>query len=87
MRGRNSMFLNLRIDNKEGFNHYHSFKPPSRRDKKMEHENGTLEDNLKYYEQGINLIKKCQKELEIAKQKVSILNQQSDDEVELKDFE
>ena len=49
--------------------------------------NGTLEDNLKYYEQGINLIKKCQKELEIAKQKVSILNQQSDDEVELKDFE
>ena len=55
--------------------------------KKMEHENGTLEDNLKYYEQGINLIKKCQKELEIAKQKVSILNQQSDDEVELKDFE
>ena len=29
--------------------------------KKMEHENGTLEDNLKYYEQGINLIKKCQK--------------------------
>ena len=55
--------------------------------KKMEHENGTLEDNLKYYEQGINLIKKCQKELEIAKQKVSILNQQSEDEVELKDFE
>ena len=32
---------NLRrfLDNKEGFNHYHSFKPPSRRDKKMEHEN------------------------------------------------
>ena len=55
--------------------------------KKMEHENGTLEDNLRYYEQGIKLIKKCQKELEIAKQKVSVLNQQSDDEVELKDFE
>ena len=54
---------------------------------KMEHDNGTLEDNLRYYEQGIKLIKKCQKELEIAKQKVSILNQQSDDEIELKDFE
>ena len=52
----------------------------------MEHENGTLEDNLKYYEQNKSN-KKCQKELEIAKQKVSILNQQSDDEVELKDFE
>ena len=32
---------NLRrfLNNKEGFNHYHAFKPPSRRDKKMEHEN------------------------------------------------
>ena len=55
--------------------------------KKMEQDNGTLEDNLKYYEQGIKLIKKCQKELKIAKQKVSFLNQQSDDEMELKDFE
>ena len=55
--------------------------------KKMERDNGTLEDNLKYYEEGIKLIKKCQKELKIAKQKVSILNQQSDDEMELKDFE
>ena len=55
--------------------------------KKMEHDNGSLEDNLKYYEQGIKLIKKCQIELKIAKQKVSILNQQSDDEMELKDFE
>ena len=55
--------------------------------KKMEHDNGTLEDNLRYYEQGIKLIKKCQKELEIAKQKVSILNQKSDDEIELRDIE
>ena len=55
--------------------------------KKMEHNNGTLEDNLNYYEQGIKLINKCQKELKIAKQKVSILNQQADDEMELKDFE
>ena len=55
--------------------------------KKMEHNDVTLEDNLKFYEQGIKLIKKCQRELKIAKQKVSILNQQSDDEVELKDFE
>ena len=55
--------------------------------KKMEHNNGTLEDNLNYYERGIKLINKCQKELKIAKQKVSILNQQADDEMELKDFE
>ena len=55
--------------------------------KKMEHENGTLEDNLKYYEQGIKLINKCQRELKIAKQKVSILKKQSDDTVELEDFE
>ena len=55
--------------------------------KKMEHNDVTLEDNLKFYEQGIKLIKKCQRELKIAKQKVSILNQQSDDEMELKDFE
>ncbi len=55
--------------------------------KKMEHDSGTLEDNLKYYEQGIKLIKKCQRELKIAKQKVSILNQQSVDGMELKDFE
>ena len=55
--------------------------------KKMEHDNGSLEDNLKYYEQGIKLVKKCQKELKIAKQRVSILNQQSDNEMELKDFE
>ena len=55
--------------------------------KKMEHDNGSLEDNLKYYEQGIKIVKKCQKELKIAKQRVSILNQQSDNEMELKDFE
>jgi len=55
--------------------------------KKMEHDNGSLEDNLKYYEQGIKLINKCQKELKIAKQKVLILNQKSDDEIELEDFE
>ena len=55
--------------------------------KKMENDNGSLEDNLKYYEQGIKLINKCQKELKIAKQKVLILNQKSDDEIEFEDFE
>ena len=55
--------------------------------KKMEENNGTLEQNLSYYEEGIKLINKCQKELKLAKQKVSILSQQSDEEMEIKDFE
>ena len=37
--------------------------------KKMEHENGTLEDNLNYYEQGINLIKNAKKSLKLQNKK------------------
>lgn len=72
---------------KEKFNIEKSLEDLNQIVKKMEHDNVTLEENLKYYEQGVKLINKCQKELKIAKQKVSILNKQSGDELELKDFE
>lgn len=43
---------------------------------KMEHGDLPLEDSLKYFEQGIQLIRQCQNALKKAEQKVEILTQQ-----------
>ena len=50
---------------------------------KMEHSDLTLEQSLNHFEQGITLIKSCQKILREAEQKVQILIQNSEkDETE-----
>lgn len=41
--------------------------------KKLEQGDLTLEDALKYYEQGIHLARKCQSDLTQAEQKIEIL--------------
>jgi len=56
---------------------------------KMEHSNLTLEQSLNHFEQGVTLIKNCQKILREAEQKVQILIQNStteDSDEELKPY-
>lgn len=43
---------------------------------RMERGNLPLEESLKYFEQGVNLIRQCQTALTQAEQKVQILSQQ-----------
>ena len=45
---------------------------------KMESGKLSLEESLKFYEKGINLIRNCQTTLITAEQKVQILSQQDD---------
>tara|TARA_B100001250_G_C19311089_1_gene576296 strand:- start:29 stop:259 length:231 start_codon:yes stop_codon:yes gene_type:complete len=52
---------------------------------KMESGKGTLEENLNWFEEGISLVKDCQKELKSAQQKVYSLIKNSKDEFELKE--
>ena len=52
---------------------------------KMELGKGTLEENLNWFEEGIGLVKDCQKELKSAQQKVYSLIKNSKDEFELKE--
>ena len=55
---------------------------------KMEHSDLTLEQSLNHFEQGISLIKNCQKILQEAEQKVQILIQTSNNTTEeLKPYE
>ena len=52
--------------------------------KKMESNDGTLEENLIWFEEGMVVIDKCKKELKFAEQKVYNLIKNSKDEFELK---
>lgn len=52
----------------------------------MEHSNPTLEQSLDKFERGVSLIKKCQRILQKAEQKVQILTQVNSKE-ELRDYE
>ena len=47
---------------------------------KMEHGNLPLENSLKYFEQGIGLIRQCQEALSKAEQRVKILIQNNGEE-------
>ena len=51
----------------------------------MESNNGSLEENLSWFEEGMDLIVKCQKEIKFAKQKVYNLIKNSRDELEIKE--
>ena len=42
----------------------------------MESESLSLEEALKYYEQGVNLTRQCQQALQQAEQKIEIISQQ-----------
>lgn len=53
---------------------------------KMENDNISLEDSLKYFEQGIKLTHICQEELTIAEQKVQILLEKKDNKSSLTPF-
>lgn len=53
---------------------------------KMEHSDLTLEQSLKHFEQGIGLIKNCQKILEEAEQKVQLLVANSNNPDDLKPY-
>ncbi|MDD4201860.1 MAG: exodeoxyribonuclease VII small subunit [Candidatus Omnitrophica bacterium] len=47
----------------------------------------SLEDSLRFYEQGVNLADFCQKEIEKAKKKVEILVKHDDGSVSLEPFD
>ena len=51
-------------------------------------ENGTasLDESLKLYEEGIALVRTCNKQLDNAEKKIRILTQTPDGEIEEKDF-
>lgn len=53
---------------------------------KMEKGNLALEESLDYFEEGINLTKVCQKQLQEAEQRVQILLKKNGD-LQLEDFE
>ena len=53
---------------------------------KMESGDATLEQSLVWFEEGMDLIKSCQVQLNNAEQKVQELVKKTDGEFELKDF-
>ena len=53
---------------------------------KLENQTAQLDESLELYESGIYLVKKCNKMLNDAEQKVSILSRDEDNNVVLKDF-
>ncbi|MBE6700968.1 MAG: exodeoxyribonuclease VII small subunit [Ruminococcaceae bacterium] len=53
---------------------------------KLENQTAQLDESLELYESGIYLVKKCNKMLNDAEQKVSILSRDEDNSVVLKDF-
>ena len=53
---------------------------------KMEQGELSLEQSLKYFEEGVTLIRECQNALTKAEQKVSVLTKQREQEV-LKDYD
>ncbi len=52
-------------------------------------ENGTasLDESLKLYEEGISLVRACNKQLDSAEKKIRILTQTPDGDIEEKDFD
>ena len=53
---------------------------------KMESGNGSLEENMKWFDEGIKLINSCRKELEGSEKKVQELIKNNDNEFVLKDI-
>ena len=53
---------------------------------KLENGDATLDESLQYFEKGIKLSKSCQKMLDVAEKKVSVLLTNSDGEKELQSF-
>ncbi len=53
---------------------------------KLESGDATLDESLEYFEKGIKLSKSCQKMLDEAEKKVSVLLANSDGELEKKNF-
>jgi len=53
---------------------------------KMESGNGSLEENMKWFDEGIKLINSCRKELEDSEKKVQELIKNNDNEFVLKDI-
>jgi exodeoxyribonuclease VII small subunit len=54
--------------------------------KELEHGNADLEGSLALYEEGIKLIRYCNKTLEEAERKVKVLSVSGDGELEERDF-
>ena len=53
---------------------------------KLENGDATLDESLAYFEKGIKLSKSCQKMLDTAEKKVSVLLANSEGELEKQDF-
>ena len=53
--------------------------------KKMESNEGTLKENLDWFEEGIGIVKNCQAELKFAEQKVFNLVKSSENEFDKKE--
>lgn len=53
---------------------------------KLENSDATLEESLNYFEKGIKLSKSCQKMLDTAEKRVSVLILGADGEMEKQDF-
>lgn len=53
----------------------------------LENGTATLDESLKLYEEGVALVRACNKQLDSAEKKIRILTQTSDGSVEEKDFE
>ena len=53
--------------------------------KKMESNEGTLKENLDWFEEGIGIVKECQTELKCAEQKVFNLVKNSENEFDKKE--
>ena len=54
--------------------------------KKMESNEGTLKENLDWFEEGIGIVKDCQAELKFAEQKVFNLVKNSKNELDKKEI-
>ncbi len=54
--------------------------------KMMEGDAGSLDESLSLYEEGISLVRRCQKELEAAEQRVMILQKTADGSVAPTEF-
>ena len=53
----------------------------------LENGTATLDESLKLYEEGISLVRACNKQLDSAEKKIRLLTATPDGEIEEKDFE
>ena len=53
----------------------------------LENGTATLDESLKLYEEGIALVRACNKQLDNAEKKIRLLTEASDGNIEEKDFE